>query len=292
MTFDELVAAARQRAEQLLRSQLEHLPAVRSTEEALNLLHDIEQDVFAIGGELTELREGGLLKQEDITAFDRIRVNLRAAQQRLLTFVRGVFAGHPEVLRQLPTTAPLAPALAQNTYTQPHGTQLPVNMAPWAIAGIIIAALIALGLLVYLGSRIYNTFDGLVDLYVLREQSQQMRDLYEARRAALAQCMAEQRRLNQPTSMCYGAAAQMAPTPQQALVPLPPVKDNTIYWFIGGGLAVAALVGLGAWLVYRGRGSNESERPRRRRAVDGYRQLSADTFDDAHDSDYNLEVHR
>lgn len=292
MTFDELIASARARAQELLRQQIENLPAVRTTEEALRVLQAIELDMVVIGHELKALDEAHLLNRADTQAFDRLRNNLQIAQQRLLVFVRGVFANRPDVLRMIPMTAPLAPPAGSTLYAEDPATHSTATNAlgAWAIAGIIIAVLIALGLMVYMGSRIYDTFDGLVDLYMLNEQSEQMRDLYAARLAALQQCMRDQQQQHQPTEFCYGAAQQLVPTPQSALVPLPPrSKSNALWWFIGGMAVVAGLVGVGAYLAYR---KPERSETKSTKGVRGYRELAAADFDDAHDSDYQLEVGR
>ena len=292
MTFDELVASARARAQELLRQQIAELPAVRTTEEALRVLQAIELDMVVIGHELKALTDAHLIKREDVQAFDRLRNNLNLAQRRLLVFVREVFVGHSEILRRLPSTAPLAPPAGSPLYVEDPATHSTATNAlgPWAIAGIIVAALIALGLMVYMGSRIYDSFDGLVDLYVMQEQTRQMRELYEARLAALQQCIREQEQQHHPTEFCYGAATQLVPTPQSALVPLPPRdKSYALWWFIGGMAVVAGLVGLGAYLAYR---KPDHEPKKSTKGVRGYHEVDPADFDDDHDSNYQLEVGR
>jgi hypothetical protein len=281
-TFDQLIARAQATAQRLLREQLEHFPAVRSTEEAMRVLHDIELDVYGVGHELVELQDAGLLTQGDVLAFNQLRTNLQAAQRRLLVFIRGIFFDRQDVLARLPTSIPLAPMLGPS-YRNPT---LPENMSAWAIAGIVIAILIALGMMVYAASRLYDSFDGLVDLYILREQSQQMHELYTARLEALRQCIAARQAAGQPDADCYNNATQVVPTPAAALVPRAPKSSSGLWWFLGGMAVVAGLVGLGAYLVYR------KPSPGSTKGIRGYRQLSAEHFDEGHDSDYQLEVER
>lgn len=281
-TIDELIARAQAYAEQLVQAQIRDLPAVRSTQEAVQTLSQIEFDLRTIGSDLVDLNTAGLLTQRDVQAFNQLRANVKAAQSRLLEFVRNVFNNQPSVLAHLPTSTVLAPPLDNPIYRTPppadHST-LPVDMAGWAIAGIIVAALIALGLMVYLGTKMYETFDGLVDLYVLHEQSEQMRALYEARRHALETCLQDRQRQGLETTECYGYVEQLVPTPNSALVPRPQPGSNAIWWFLGGLATFGAIVGVGIYLA------KASEKKK----LSGYREVSGDRLLASRD-DYNLEI--
>lgn len=281
-TIDDLVTRARAYAAQLVQQQIDDLPAVHSASEATQVLAQVETDLHTIGTDLLDLNDAGLLTPQDQQAFDMLRANVKAAQQRLLEFVRNVFADQPAVLAQLPRSTMLAPPLTDPFYRAPpsSGANMPVNMSAWAIAGIIIAVLIALGLMVYLGTKMYESFDGLVDLYVLQEQTRQMRALYDARMQALNTCLQDRQRQGLDTTQCYGYAEQLVPTPRSALAQRPdPSSSSAIWWFLGGLATFGAVVGLGIYLAKR------SEHKR----LEGYREVTPRRMLSSRD-DYNLEI--
>jgi hypothetical protein len=280
-TIDDLIARAQAYATQLVQAQISDLPAVRSTSEALHTLAQVEIDIRGIGTDLLDLNQAGLLTSADQAAFDQLRANTKAAQARLLAFVRNIFADQPQVLAQLPTTTQLAPALSDPIYQTPPPTNPSTNaIGPWGIAGIVVAILIALGLMVYLGTKMYESFDGLVDLYVLQEQTRQLRALYDARTAALQACIQDRQRQQLETTSCYGYVEQLVPTPQSALAQRPdPSSSNAIWWFLGGLATFGVVLGVGIYLA------KASEKKR----LEGYREVSGSQLLDARD-DYNLEL--
>ena len=285
--FDNsVVDLAKQQLGDLIEA-IGELPPIANLRELIERLSSLEYGFERARLNLRALHRRGMATPSDYIEFGRLRSSLIDAQKKVLRLVRLVFAGAPDVLRQIPGFSP-PPALAQPS-TLPNGTHLgaaPVAAAaiPAWMAGTIILAAIVVGGITIISIVIAGAVaaEALRDVWMSDAQLEAHNQATERRLRLYEQCRAE----GNTVEACRLMADNVVPPPPV----FKPSSGSWVPWLIGGGVLALGVLGYGAYRVFK---AGESSAPQYYvpavRGVGDYRQLSRDEYLTEPDR-YGLEV--
>lgn len=234
------------------------LPDVRTLEDFVGALERAEQSAGNAYRKLVAMADAGLDKQSDYFIYAELQNAIYKAQISAINLVIAVAdAGTGGVagiaLRPLLTPPSPMPAM---TWSGRHESQAlrGLGIAPaLAVAGVILAALAALGLMYLYTAEISRIVDDLTTVYVAHARAAQQTELLEARRVAFEAC----RSRGGDEADCRAEALELNPTPREAGTDIPdaPGADRRWTWgqiglAVAGGVVVVAVLG-GLFLVAR-----------------------------------------
>jgi len=317
MTIEELWAAARARAEQLLGSVVEGTQ-ISNLEQYLQQVHRSELQLARVRDLLKQLDLQGHATATDFHLYNNLRRNLTRSQQSALTEVRRALADQPEALRTLPRRILMAPVLKPNfsralpptpaALPEPVATGTPgvsglgnpaavtasgaaaagaatagAAMAPWMIAGLILTALVTIGVLAGIALvTVALNVENLTQAYIIGKQAEMAEAYYRAHLAEIRLCYENG---GTPETCAHAGPA----TPREALVPIPQT-GQWVPWVVGGAAGLVLVLG-GTYLWFAhgpGRKIFQRERP----SLEGVRnrRVSAERFPYEPAEDAGLEV--
>lgn len=234
------------------------LPDVRTLEDFIAALERAETSAANALRKLIGAAELGLDTAEDYRIYAELQNAIFKAQISAISLVIAVAnsaTGGVAGLALAPLLTPPSPMPAM-TWSGRHESQglRGLGIAPaLAVAGVIAAALAALGLLYLYTAEIAHIVDSLESVYIAHARAAQQTELIEARRVAFEACLAR----GGDESACRGEATELAPTPREAGTDIPAPGEESRRWTWGqiglavaGGVAVVAVLG-GLFIVVR-----------------------------------------
>lgn len=237
------------------------LPDVRTLEDFVGALERAEHAAGNAYRKLVRMADAGLDRQSDYLIYAQLQNAIYKAQLSaigLVVAVANAATGGIAGSALLPLLTPPSP-MPLLTWSGRHASQLRglgvggLGVAPaLAVAGVIVAALGALGLMYLYTAEIARIVDDLTTVYVAHARATQQTELLEARRVAFEACVA---RGGDPAE-CRGEAAELAPTPREAGTDLEMPEERSRWTWgqiglaVAGGVVVISILG-GLFIVAR-----------------------------------------
>lgn len=205
---------------------------------------------------LARLEASGVATPDDYTAYNQLQANLLRSQTTILVATKRVFRNRPDVLSRLPSKVRKAPQIGPPATlsgfeavvaTIPAGAAVAAaggtaTLAPWAVAGLILAVLASLVILAYLAATTIGvTAETIRDSVIVKTQAESYKLMLEARARVFDACMAE----GSDSETCGARAESVVPTPRDAAAPLPAPPGAWVPWAVLG-LAIAG----GVWVYF------------------------------------------
>jgi len=226
---------------------------ITNLNDALQQTRQTELSLDAARTSLLRLHGAGGATPADFAAYNAIQSNLAQTQTSLLVASRRVFRRRPDVLRRLPIKVRKAPRLSMATVgisgfgyfgvdpvtgTAAGGGAAVAGMAPWMVCAIILAAIVAVGLIAWvIGTAIGLTAESMRDVIVTRAQTSAYESMVEGRSRVFDACMAG----GGNSADCAGQAQDAVPTPEDAAAPLPDPAGAWVKWVAIGVMVVAGV---------------------------------------------------
>ena len=289
-------------AQQWLGRQVAGLPGVRDLRQLTEAIAGNELELDQMRRHLIGLRDRGLAQPSDYAVYEVARQNLYATHRRFRELLQRIFAGHVDVLTQLPV-AKLAPKVTASHPPRETvsgllnglGSAAAVPAAGAAAAGAASGWMMAAAVLIILASivlAITLVVAGIMleevvrDVLVTREQLSATKEAWERRQHIYDECLEG----GGTPQACGATAAQMVPMPPEVARNLPRPGDWMKWLTIG--LITVTVAGFGVWGIskLRGGGRRRSSRRELRGPVAGsFKPMSAEQFLDSDGGDYHME---
>lgn len=312
MSIQDVIAEGRRRAERLLGRVIDQIPGFENLRDLLEQASHVEQEMLELYLAVKQLDLQGQATASDFRAYNTMRTNLSRTQGRLLTATRQFFTDRPDILRVLPrrvaSSPPLYPkgiaaALPSFTGAQASGDvaglrgglgtapaaapiaagSAGVAMAPWMIAGLILAAIVGITVIGYAAMTSVGLIaEAVSNVIVIREQVRAYRLMIDARLRVYNDCRSQGRSPDE----CARLAASAVPTPRDAQIQLPEM-GSWVKW-VAIGLGIVAIASVGGYVLYQRSQATAPAQLSGARAK--FRPIRADRFADEPIEDDGLPV--